>query len=199
MVNNETGQVCDSINTKGVRNWWSFTYNNGLMLGAAVHLYNATLDKSYLIDAQLLSSFLMKGQTVSINGTQRVIMINDCDGCSNDGSEFHQVSFQYLTEYYRLLFQLQQQQQLQRRFARVSAQLGELYTFLQANIDSLWLNARSNDSGLFNCNWDAPFNKGDDGLQGTMNTAMSAFSLFATLPLPPSVGVRNKEVSPMTS
>jgi len=64
--------------------------------------------------------------------------------------------------------------------------LTNLYSFLKANIDSLWLNARNQNTGTFNCNWDAPFDgNGKDGLQGAMNAAMSAFALFATLPPPP--------------
>ena len=173
MVNLTSGQVCDNINTQGVRNWWAFTYNNGLMLGDAVHLYKATQDKQYLADAKMFAGFLMQGQTVSINGTKKTIMRNDCDQCDGDSSQFHQVSFQYLTEYYRLLHQLGQP-------------VDELYAFLQAHVDSLWINARNPQSGLFNCNWDAPFSKGVEGIQGAMNGAVSAFSLFSTLPLPRS-------------
>ena len=107
MLNNATGQVCDSIGKNGQRNWWSFSYNEGLMIGDAVHLYNATHDKAYLADAALLAGFLMRGINVTVNGTRRTILANDCNGgCDNDSSEFHQVGFQYMTEYYRLLVQL---------------------------------------------------------------------------------------------
>ena len=171
MVNLTNGQVCDNIHPDGVRTWWAFTYNNGLMLGAAVHLYKATQDKQYLADAKMYTHFLMQGQTVSINGTKKTIMRNDCGECDSDASQFHQVSFQYLTQYYRLLHQL-------------GEPVDELYAFLQAHVDSLWINARDPQTGLFNCNWDAPFSKGVEGAQGAMNSALSAFSLFTMLPLP---------------
>jgi len=184
MVNRTTGQVCDNFNLKGERTWWSFTYNNGLMLGAAVHLYNATLNQKYLADAALLSGYLLDGMNVTVNGSMRAILQNDCGGgCSDDGSQFHQVGFQYLTEYYRLLYVIEVQNYQQ--YLQLQVNAAALYSFLQANIDSLWLNARDKSKGTFNCNWDRPFDgKGKDGLQGSMNTALSAFSLFAALPLP---------------
>jgi len=173
-VNNVTGQVCDNINTKGTRSWWSFTYNNGLMLADAVHLYHATGNTIYLDDASLFASYLMIGQAVTVNGTKVTILADDSNGgCDADSSQFHQVGFQYLTEYYSLLLQLNQ-----------TDAACDLYTFLQNNIDSLWLNARNSNTGTFNCNWDIPFDKGTEGIQGSENTALSALSLFAALPVP---------------
>jgi len=184
MVNMTTGQVCDNFNLRGERNWWSFTYNNGLMLGAAVHLYAATLNQQYLSDSALLAGYLLKGMNATVNGTLVTILQDDCGGgCSDDGSQFHQVGFQYLTEYYRLLYVIAQQKDPHHPQAQTDA--CALYSFLQANIDSLWLNARDKIKGTFNCNWDRPFDgKGKDGLQGSMNAAMSAFALFAALPIP---------------
>ena len=182
MVNNRTGQVTDSIGKNGGRNYWSFSYNEGLMIADAVHLYNATSDARYLPDLALIAGFLLRGTNVSVNGTSRTILTNDCGGdCDNDSSEFHQPGYQYLTEYYRLLVQII-------KGGKATPQLldahCELYDFLQANVDSLWLNARNPQKGTFNCNWDAPYKgRGKDGLQGAMNAAMSAFSLFANLPV----------------
>ena len=178
---NASGQVCDSINKDGRRNWWSFSYNEGLMIADAVHLYNATGNKTYLADAALLAGFLMRGINVSINGTERTILANDCGGgCSNDAAEFHQVGYQYMTEYYRLLVSLLQAGEAD---AATLAAHCEVFDFLQANVDSLWINARNPKTGTFNCNWDGPFTRGQDGLQGAMNAAMSAFALFANLPV----------------
>ena len=177
MVDNSTGQVCDSIGKNGRKSWWSFTYNNGLMLGAAVHLYAATGDAAYLDDAALLAAYLMHGLNVTVHGRTVSILTNDCaGGCDDDSSQFHQVGFQYLTEYYRLLLQ-----------TGSTDAACTLLQFLQDNMDSLWINARDGGEGgrgTFNCNWDSRWDgRGRDGLQGSMNTAMSALSLFANLPV----------------
>ena len=149
MVNNQTGQVTDSIGKGGKKNYWSFSYNEGLMIGDAVHLYNATKDKQYLTDAALIAGFLQRGINVSVNGTVRTILANDCNGgCDNDTAEFHQIGFQYLVEYYRLLVQLLLAGEGDAKMMDAHC---DLFNFLQANIDSLWLNARDAEKGTFNC------------------------------------------------
>ena len=188
MVDNSTGQVCDNINLKGRKSWWSFSYNNGLMLGDAVHLYHATNDSRYVDEARFLAAYLVNsGMNVSINGSTRRILADDAgNGCSNDVAEFHQVGYQYLTEYYRLLLQLSTSGQ-----ARAGSGLEwvvddacAMYDFLQANVDSLWQNARHSVNGttVYDCNFSGR-NEGTPGLQGSMNQAVSAFSLFADLPV----------------
>jgi len=149
----------------------------------------------------LLAGYLLDGEQVIVNGSTVTILANDCNGgCDNDSSQFHQVGFQYLTEYYRLIHQFQFQPELKSEHfvhSEIDEELSiavervlaltpitDLYTFLKNNIDSLWNNARNATTGTFNCNWDAPFSKGRDGLQGSMNTAVSALSLFAMLPAP---------------
>ena len=190
MVDNSTGQVCDNINLKGRKTWWSFSYNNGLMLGDAVHLYHATNDSQYITQARFLASYLLNTAiNTTINGTTARIMADDAaNGCSDDVAEFHQVGYQYLTEYYRLLVQLAQSGGSEvvegGELGWVVDETCELYEFLQANVDSLWLNARHNYNGtyVYDCNFSGR-NEGKPGLQGSMNQAVSAFSLFADLPV----------------
>ena len=181
-VNTATGQVADHEDTTGAITWWGFTYNNGLMLGAAVHLYQQTNQAAYLTDAALWATYLLNGMTVTVNGTSRVILNNDCGGCDGDCSQFHQVSFHYLTEYYSLLYSQAVSSGSSVTQSQTDA-LCNVYAFLQSNIDSLWQNARTASSGLYNCNWDSQFSSGTNGLQGAQNSAMSAFALFASLPV----------------
>ena len=182
-VNRQTGQVADHEDLTGALTWWGFSYNNALVLGAAVHLYNLTHDVTYLNDAALFTSYLLNnGRQVTINGTSATILANDCNGCDGDCSQFHQVGFHYLQEYYNLLLTLN----LQSASTPTSTQLDamcNLYTFLQHNVQSLWLNARDPSTGFFNCNWDAQFTTGTNALQGSMNSAVSAFALFASTPI----------------
>ena len=188
MVDNTTGQVCDNINLKGRKSWWSFSYNNGLMLGDAVHLYHATNDTTYVNEARFLASYLVNvGQNVSINGTSRRILADDATGgCSNDVAEFHQVGYQYLTEYYRLLVELATSGTVGMGSGMewVVDDACDMYDFLQANVDSLWQNARHDWNGttVYDCNFSGK-NEGTPGLQGSMNQAVSAFALFADLPV----------------
>ena len=188
MVDNTTGQVCDNINLKGRKTWWSFTYNNGLLLGDAVHLYTATNQSQYVDEARFLAAYLVNsGMNVSINGTTRRILADDAaNGCSNDVAEFHQVGFQYLTEYYRLLLSLAMggEAGVGSGMEWVVDESCDMYDFLQANVDSLWQNARHewNDTYVYDCNFSGA-NEGVPGLQGSMNQAVSAFALFADLPV----------------
>ena len=182
-LNTATGQIADHEDTSGALTWWGFSYNNGLMLGAAVHLFQQTSTASYLTDAALYASFLLNGKQVQVNGTTRTILNDDCGGgCDGDCSQFHQVAFHYLTEYYTLLYQRAQQSGTSVTQSQLDA-MCNVYTFLQANIDSLWQNARNKASGLYNCNWGSAFSTGTNGLQGSQNSAMSAFSLFASTPV----------------
>ena len=186
MVDNSTGQVCDNINLKGRKTWWSFSYNNGLMLGDAVHLYHATNDTTYLTQARFLASYLVNTAiNVTVNGTQRAILADDAaGGCSNDVAEFHQVGYQYLTEYYRLLVDVAGRGGEAGGQDWVVNEACAMYDFLQANVDSLWSNARHSYNGtwVYDCNWSGR-HEGTPGLQGSMNQAVSAFSLFADLPV----------------
>ena len=129
---------------------------------------------------------LLSGMSVTVNGTSRTILVNDCGACDGDCSQFHQVSFHYLTEYYALLNTIAHSAGSSVTQAQLDA-MCNVYTFLQSNIDSLWQNARNSNSGLFNCDWDAQYNpslqNNINGLQGAENSAMSAFSLFASLPM----------------
>lgn len=170
--------MVDHEDTAGSLTWWGFTYNNGLALGAATHLYKATGQASYLTDAALFASYLLNGQTLS-NGAK--ILNNDCGSCDGDCSQFHQVSMQYLMEYYNLLYSnLNKSDQ-----GQVDA-LCNVYNFVKNNVDALWNYARNTGTGSVNCQWNQGWSSsqgGTDGLQGSMNSAMSAAAQFASLPI----------------
>ena len=42
-------EIADHFGTDGSKFWWKFTYNSGLMVGAAVELFKATKDTKYPI------------------------------------------------------------------------------------------------------------------------------------------------------
>jgi len=184
MVNQSDYAVCDNINTAGDRRWWSFTYNEGLMLGVAVHLYRATNDSRFLIDANgFMQRLIDTSISVKVNGRQGQVLASDGEQCSGDTSQFKQVAFQYATQFYRLLLDLNDQS-----FDLIKPAV--LYQFLQDNIDSLLTNAYNSKTKTWNCDWSRAYDgsiKGNiDGLQGTMNGALSSIALFAGLPTPPN-------------
>ncbi|KAH3755933.1 carbohydrate-binding protein [Pelomyxa schiedti] len=65
MVNQETGQVADHFDKSGSITWWKFTYNEGLMIGASVSLYNATGDSTYLSNAHKIATFMISNEVIS--------------------------------------------------------------------------------------------------------------------------------------
>ena len=95
-MDNQTAQVCDNINLRGHKSWWSFTYNNGLLLGDAVHLYHATNHSYCLNQSRFLACYLVTSSiNISINGTVKRNLADDAGGsCNGDVSEFHQVGYQ---------------------------------------------------------------------------------------------------------
>lgn len=55
LVDPETGFVWDGVNRRGdgrIDRSWTFTYNQGVRIGAAIELYRATDEKQYLADAE---------------------------------------------------------------------------------------------------------------------------------------------------
>ncbi|KAG9023492.1 hypothetical protein FRB95_013002 [Tulasnella sp. JGI-2019a] len=207
-TNRANGQIVDHEDTAGALTWWGFDYNNGLGafdppylvtpgklictgcpyvetgIGAAVHLYLATGTASYLTDAALFTSYLLSSaQTVTVNGASVQILANNCGGCDGDCSQFHQVAMQYLMDYYNVLYNIANANKATTIQAQVDAACN-LYEFLQHNVDALYNLARDTTKGSVNCNWNQLWNgQGTDGLQGSMNSAVSATSLFASLPV----------------
>ncbi|KAG8887699.1 hypothetical protein FRB98_009144 [Tulasnella sp. 332] len=168
-TNRATGQIVDHEDTTGALTWWGFDYNNGLGIGAAVHLYLATGTASYLTDAALFTSYLMNSaQIVTVNGASVQILPNNCGGgCDGDCSQFHQVAMQYLMDYYNVLYNIANANKATTTQAQVDAACN-LYEFIQHNVDALYNLARNIGTGTVNCNWNQQFTSGTDGLQGSM-------------------------------
>jgi len=74
MVDDSTGMVYDNFNQLGEigPSDFTYTYNNGLMIGAAAALYQATGRESYLEDAALALHFILEKMTV--NGPKGLVL-----------------------------------------------------------------------------------------------------------------------------
>lgn len=96
MVDGNTHQVADHIDPKGGIAWWRFTYNEGLMIGAAVDLYGATKDPAYLADAQAIAGFLVAKESTPGPGGAVLFDGNNAK-CAGDCAAFKGIGARYLT------------------------------------------------------------------------------------------------------
>src|SRR4030095_10249519 len=65
MVNQSSGQVADHISPAGVKTFYGFTYNEGLMIGASVELNEATGDAAYLTKGHKIANYMITNQVTS--------------------------------------------------------------------------------------------------------------------------------------
>lgn len=101
-VNKTTGQVCDGVDAKtGTWHWDVYSYNQGMMLGAAACLYKVTKDQSYLNGVENIVKFVLRNETNPSTG----VLFEHADGSpckSNDRDclEFLGITFRFLLDYY---------------------------------------------------------------------------------------------------
>ncbi|MCW5550577.1 MAG: carbohydrate-binding protein [Verrucomicrobiae bacterium] len=159
MVNHSTFQVCDHINPDGTKVWWKFTYNEGLMIGASVELYEATGDSAYLINAHRLASFMLNQQCVP-TAYGSVLYDGSNTGCGGDCHQFKGPAYRYLM-----------------RLFRKDPSRTAYYIVLKASADAIWNLARDPANTVFAVNWAGPAQSSGD--QGQNNAACAALNLFA--------------------
>lgn len=196
MVNPASGQVCDHNVPQGCsQTWWSFTYNQGLMVGAALGLYNATGDAQYLSDAELFASFTLSQQVQQVPGVGTVLF-SDCGAgvgagngavrssqpqCVGDCAQFKGPTFRFLSQLAAAqLGDLQQQQTQQQRRVdgdRVRLQLlCSVADVLTASAEAVWSVARDPASTLFGCDWAESYSSVSTS-QAQQNTAVTVLAL----------------------
>jgi predicted alpha-1,6-mannanase (GH76 family) len=115
MVDPTTHAVTDDIHSDGTLVHYTFTYNEGLMIGAAVEL-------GMLGDAHDIAGYMLSAETK--NG---ILSDGTNDSCGGDCQQFKGIGFRYLTE-------LQQ--------ADPRPEVGAL---LDASAQAIWNDARSQD------------------------------------------------------
>ncbi len=190
MVNQTSGQVADHLTVpNGEKVWWSFTYNQGLMIGAAVELYKALGGAGgsggYLLaDARLYASYLLSELVVPspLDPKNSFVLSDGCTAgqdCSGDCSQFKGPTVRYLIA---LIDQLESWDPLRR----------SLQAMLLASADSLWTVARDDSSSpnpqrtMFGCDWTTPYQWTNTSssapvYQTQQNIALSTFSLVVSL------------------
>src|SRR5580698_4373060 len=133
----------------GVNTSWSFTYNEGLFIGAVVELARVTGDTSNFPLAHLVASYMMSNETERLDsGT----ILSDGQ-CGGDGEMFKGIAARYLGELYA-----------------ADPSHTEYRDFLQRSADAAWTLARDPSSGNISCDWEGPYDP-TTGVVGSLGSA----------------------------
>ena len=135
LVDLATGVVLDGINRNqdGKVDNWVFTYNQGLFIGSAVELFNATKDPAYLQDAILTANNTIADPMLTVNGLLK-------DEGQGDGGLFKGVAVRYLT----LLAEVPDLDEVSRT---------KYINFLQKNAQTLYTKGVVRPSLMMSSNW----------------------------------------------
>jgi predicted alpha-1,6-mannanase (GH76 family) len=97
MVDPGTHAVVDHVTSAGAMVHYRFTYNEGLVVGAATELYRATRDPGYLATAHAVAGHVLAAEaeptregSVLFDGTNA--------GCMGDCQQFKGIAYRYLAE-----------------------------------------------------------------------------------------------------
>ena len=159
LVDPTTGAVWDGINRQGdgqIDKNWLFSYNQGVYLGAALELYRATQQSSYLDDANRTAGYVLNDSQLSPGGVVR-------DEGAGDGGLFKGILMRYLA-------------QLATEPAVASATRARYVSFLKFNGESLYSKGMRRPQYLFNTNWTTQPGTTVDG-----STQMSGVMLFEVM------------------
>jgi predicted alpha-1,6-mannanase (GH76 family) len=138
MVDPNTNAVTDSIHSDGTVVHYKFTYNEGLMIGAAVALFGATHNAQYVTDAENIASYVLSAETTATaNGN--VLYDGTDTSCSGDCEQFKGVAIRYL-----------------KTLADVDTSHPEYAQTIAASAQAAWSLARDPSSGLYAVNWAGP-------------------------------------------
>ena len=161
MVNSVSFQVCDHIGTDGTQVWWRFTYNEGLMIGAALALYDAAADSDFLLKADQIAAYMSVNEvTPTFYGP--VLYDGSNTGCGGDCHEFKAPAYRYLAQLYA-----------------TDTNQSQYYRVLKASADAIWNDALNRNATLFSVNWAGPTMTNADEQQDS--AACIALNRFAQL------------------
>ena len=130
-----TGVVYDGINQNqdGQVSKAEYTYNQGVFIGAAIELYNATKDPTYIQDAILTANNEIADPNLESNG----VLKSEGQG---DGGLFKSIAVRYLTDLVELT-------------ALDAADRTKYAAFLQKNAQTLYYKGISRPSLLISPDW----------------------------------------------
>ncbi|MHB1846457.1 MAG: glycoside hydrolase family 76 protein, partial [Deltaproteobacteria bacterium] len=152
-------QVADGIDRQtGQIHWWKFTYDEGLMVGAALELHEATGEARYLADARAFAAWIEANETEASSAGP---VLFDGASCGPTCAQFKGIGYRYLDE-----------------LARIDPSEASLPT-LAASPSAIWSDARG-PAGLFAVDWAGPPPTASDEVQLTaVTSALMALNLSA--------------------
>lgn len=168
MVDPTSYHVYDHISSAGALNTtWTFTYNEGLMIGACVELAKASGTTAPLQLATSIAGFVQTGETES--SAAGLILTDGSDtSCTGDCEQFKGIAARYLAALY----------------AAEPSQT-QVLGLVDRSADAAWTIARDPSSGLFGADWGAPF--ASPALLDATSSAAMTLAVAAELqgPAPP--------------
>jgi predicted alpha-1,6-mannanase (GH76 family) len=158
MVDPVSYQVADHLQPDGSIVRWGFTYNEGLMIGAATELYLATGEARYLQDANHIAGFLLSNR-LATTSYGKVLDDGTNQSCGGDCQEFKGPAYRYLMGLYQVT--------KNRSYLNV----------LKSCDDAIWNLARNPAEKLYSVSWAGPSMTSFSEPQVT--AAVMALNLFA--------------------
>lgn len=143
----------------------TWTYNQGVILGALVEMYNITSETHFLSQAQSIANV-----TITTLVNQKGILIEPCEAnnsCGEDGPQFKGIFMRNLGYLHSTLVNV----------SGASSSVGDTYKqFIIRNANSIWQNDRT-PANQFGLKWSGPVDKTDPARQTSaldvFNAAMS--------------------------
>jgi predicted alpha-1,6-mannanase (GH76 family) len=129
----------------------TWTYNQGVILGALSELYIATGDEAYLDSARSIAdATIASGSALSPGGILKEPCETTGGGCDNNQQAFKGI--------------------FARNLAELNVQVkGRPYDgYLEDNAKSVWLSDRDSLQGLFGLSWDGPYTPASVGTQSSV-------------------------------
>lgn len=158
MFDPTTGHVYDNIDPKtGVINKsFSFTYNEGLFIGAAVALARATNDPSLLAFAHKAASYMLS-EEVDPTPIGTVLSDGPCGSKGgDDGEQFKGIGARYLADLYL-----------------VDKSKTEYKDLLVRSSNAIWAYARDPKTSLISCYWPGPHQPDFTSVNALSSAAMT--------------------------
>lgn len=139
LYNAKNGYVYDGINREnnGLRDGWAFTYNQGLMIGASLELYNITKDSTYLNNAERVADNMLSSSSFI---TQDELLKDEGGG---DGGLFKGIFVHFFTQ---LILSPDLPDNTRKYYI----------TFLKLNAETLWSSGTNKGAGLYGTYWNTP-------------------------------------------
>jgi predicted alpha-1,6-mannanase (GH76 family) len=162
MVNASTGQVADHLTAAGVVERGQLTYNEGLMSGAALALYQATGEAHFLAEARANAHVLITAET-KVTPAGRVLSDGTNTSCTGDCPQWKGVGYRYLAALY-------EQDPTQADYRAV----------LESSATAAWTLGRNTGTGLFANDWAGPAPTTSADIEA-QSSSVSALNLLAYL------------------